>query len=115
MTTVPIQNTFDITSARNLLRRKIAGAKWLPPFRARAATIVTMMGELILMTQKQGALEVNVIMTKELWGIDIKCKINDDGYVLTRELYHQLERIANGIEANIKEGFVYITVHLRLG
>jgi hypothetical protein len=114
MASVPIQNAFDIGAARNLLRKKLSGMKWQPPFRARATTTVVMMGELILMSQKSGVLEINVIMGRDLWGVEVKCKIGTDEHLVSHDVYHQLQRIADSVEVTAKEDYVYVTAKLRL-
>ena len=59
-TTIPIQGTFDIAKGRNSLRAHIAAQRWPPTFGARAAAVVTALGELILNVQGQNLVIVRM-------------------------------------------------------
>jgi len=48
VTVVPIQQIFDIAQARSTLRTKIVQQRWPIMFNARAAAVLTALGELIL-------------------------------------------------------------------
>jgi hypothetical protein len=48
VTVVPIQQIFDIAQARSALRTKIVQQRWPIMFNARAAAVLTALGELIL-------------------------------------------------------------------
>ena len=48
VTTVPIQQIFDLAQARSTLRTKIMHQRWPIMFNARASAVITALGELIL-------------------------------------------------------------------
>jgi hypothetical protein len=48
VTTVPIQQIFDLAQARSTLRTKIMQQRWPIMFNARASAVITALGELIL-------------------------------------------------------------------
>ncbi len=75
MASLSIQNAFDITAARNQLRRLIVGSNWPPVFQARAATTVTAFGELIIRARVPSVLNVAVVMGNGLWGIRFECEL----------------------------------------
>ncbi len=76
MSSITIQNAFDITAARNQLRQKIVGSNWTPVFRARAATALTALGELILRLRQPTVVDVSVVMGHGTWGVKISCNLS---------------------------------------
>ena len=47
---IPVQGTFDVALARNMLRKQVAERGWVPSFRARAAAALTALTEIVLLT-----------------------------------------------------------------
>ena len=114
MSNTYVQNTTDITAARNLLRRKINGANWSVPFRARASTALTAVGEFIVSSGKPGTMEVGVVMSRGTWGVELKSTLheaNTDGLPKLRE---QLSRLADEVKIDCQASRVCLTVHLWL-
>lgn len=114
MTMVPISSTFDISSARNLLRQRIAKKNWLPPFRARATTSLTLMAELILLSHKPGTLDVAILVRDGEQGVELKCDFVDDGHALRTDEYHDLEGLADSVKGYCRDGHVHLVAHLWL-
>jgi hypothetical protein len=63
--TVPIETTFDISTARNLLR--IRSSRWgcTPQFRLRASAVLVALAEMVLMSHAVGVLDIEVTTTPE--------------------------------------------------
>lgn len=114
MTPIPIRSAFDISSARNLLRQRISKKNWLPPFRARAATSLTLMAELILRSEKRGTLDVSVVTRNGAHGVELKCNLQNDADVLNSAEYHHLEEMADSVDHDVREGRIYLVAHLWL-
>jgi hypothetical protein len=114
MTPIPIRSAFDISSARNLLRQRIAKKNWLPPFRARAATSLTLMAELILRSEKLGMLDIAVLTRNGVYGVELKCNIENGENVLNTREYHHLEELADSVDHDVREGRIFLVVHLWL-
>ena len=114
MTMVPISSTFDISSARNLLRQRIAKKNWLPPFRARATTSLTLMAELILLSQKPGTLDVSILAREGEQGVELKCDLVDDGHILRTHEYHDLEGLVDSVKAYDRDGHIHLVAQLWL-
>jgi hypothetical protein len=104
MNTIPIQSPLDVTSARNLLRKKITGTNWLPPFRARAATTLTLMGEIILQSGQSGTLVITVQHKQEIWGIELECTCRDGGQLIGGIKYQQLQHLVDSLDVVAKDG-----------
>ena len=104
MNIIPIQNPLDITSARNMLRKKITGGMWLLPFRARAAITLTLMGELILHSGQPGTLAISVLSKPNTWGIEIDCTYVDNGQFDTGTKHQQLAQMVDVLDVTTKDG-----------
>lgn len=113
-TRIPIQSQLDITSARNLLRKKMAGNKWLPPFRARSAISLMLMGELILLSGKPGTVAISVTTKEGIAGIELQCICVDDSQLVIDNRYKKLQQIADSLEATPKDGQLHIRTLLWL-
>jgi hypothetical protein len=74
---IPVQGTFDVALARNMLRKKVAERGWLPSYRARAAAALTALTELILLSQTPAVLNINMIeQPQPHMGIELVCDIH---------------------------------------
>ena len=76
-TVVPIQGTFDIARARNSIRAMISLRRWSANFNARAATALTALGELILLTggNKTVPIRVEIHECENRCGIMLSCTV----------------------------------------
>ncbi len=109
---IAIHNASDITTARNVLRKKITGTKWTPTFRARAATALTAIGEFILRSHQQANLGVNVVMGQGTWGVELRCDLPDGGEITAAEIRHQLSRIADDVQMDDSTGSLNIIARM---
>jgi hypothetical protein len=74
---IPVQGTFDVALARNMLRKKVAERGWLPSFRARAAAALTTLTELVLLSQTPAVLNLNMVDPGgPNVGIELICEIH---------------------------------------
>jgi hypothetical protein len=74
---IPVQGTFDVALARNMLRKKIAERGWLPSYRARAAAALTALTELVLLSQTPAVLNINMVeQGNPNVGIELVCDIH---------------------------------------
>jgi hypothetical protein len=74
---IPVQGTFDVALARNMLRKKVAERGWLPSFRARAAAALTALTELVLLSQTPAVLNINMVEPGgPNVGIELVCEIH---------------------------------------
>ncbi len=73
---IPVQGTFDVALARNMLRKKVAERGWLPSFRARAAAALTALTELVLLSQTPAVLNINMVEQGRPIGIELVCDIH---------------------------------------
>ena len=74
---IPVQGTFDVALARNMLRKKVAERGWLPSYRARAAAALTALTELILLSQTPAVLNINMVeQPQPHMGIELVCDIH---------------------------------------
>jgi hypothetical protein len=114
MSAIPIQSEFDLKSARNMLRKKMVGGKWLPPFQARAATTLTLMGELILLSEKPGTVQISILTKQGVWGVELKCNFIDNGELFTEDKHQRLEHIVDSLQTSPKDGRLYLITQLWL-
>lgn len=77
-TVLPIEGTFDIARGRNTLRSHIMANNWTPMFGARAAALLTAIGELILYAGGGHIVIVrlNVIEEGDEAGVEVSCEMN---------------------------------------
>jgi hypothetical protein len=104
MSSIQIQNALDITVARNQLRQKIVGKEWTPGFRARAATVLTALGELILRSRQPTVMEVTVVMGRGTWGVKLCCKLPIDEQLRSEIVRQKLVPLVDEIQIHDKEG-----------
>jgi hypothetical protein len=119
-TTLPIQGTFDIAMARNVLRRTAQSYNWPPQFRARASAALSALAELGLFAQTSQAscfyLNVDVLNKSGNEGVEFSCEVKSSGqynnYVNYARL--QLERASDEIEVKQASGIEQIKVRVWL-
>lgn len=72
---IPIEGTFDIARGRNALRSHVIANKWTPMFGARAAALLTAVGELILYAGggQMVVVHLNVIEEGDGAGVELSC------------------------------------------
>jgi hypothetical protein len=104
MSSIQIQNAFDITVARNQLRQKIVGKEWTPGFRARAATVLTAIGELILRSRQPSMLDVTVVMGRGTWGVKVRCSLPNGEHLRSDTVRQKLSPLADEVQVQDKEG-----------
>jgi hypothetical protein len=77
-TTIPIQGTFDIAKGRSSLRTHIAVQRWPPTFGARAAAVLTALGELIINAGHHNMVIVRMIVIEDGndAGVQFSCSIH---------------------------------------
>ena len=101
-TTLPIQGTFDIAKGRNSLRTHIASQRWAPAFGARAAAVLTALGELILHTNRHGLVIVRITIVEEGVdaGVHFECNIQSpEGETRQfNEAHERLQRASDHLE-----------------
>jgi len=74
---IPVQGTFDVALARNMLRKKVAERGWVPSFRARAAAALTALTEIVLLSQTPAVLNINIVDHGEPEiGIQLVCDVH---------------------------------------
>ncbi len=74
---IPVQGTFDVALARNMLRKQVAERGWMPSFRARAAAALTALTEIVLLSQTPAVLNINVVeQDPNAVGIQLVCDIH---------------------------------------
>ncbi len=97
---LPIRTPADIGTARNVLRRRIAGPRYTPGFRARAAATFTALAEFILTTQGTGLLDLNMLSHDTAKGIELHCSIDtaDDWQARYDALVEQVSEVVSDIE-----------------
>ncbi|MBZ0303322.1 MAG: hypothetical protein K8J31_26505 [Anaerolineae bacterium] len=82
---IPIQGTFDIAQGRNAIRTRIALQHWPLPFNGRAATAMTALGELILLSNRSKAVPVRItfLNNQPRCGIELDCTLpKPDGEIV---------------------------------
>ncbi len=73
---IPVQGTFDVALARNMLRKQVAERGWVPSFRARAAAALTALTEIVLLSQTPAVLNIEVMDQGQPIGIQLVCDIH---------------------------------------
>jgi hypothetical protein len=74
---IPVQGTFDVALARNMLRKQVAERGWMPSFRARAAAALTALTEIVLLSQTPAVLNIDVVdQGAPAVGIQLVCDIH---------------------------------------
>ena len=115
-TIVPIQGTYDIALARNTLRTKIALQRWPIVFNARAATALTALGELILITGKVQPIpiKIEILGQPSKCGIKLTCRFSlpDKRPIRWEEHKHKLEQAAADTKIQESESEIEITAYV---
>lgn len=101
-TTIPIQGTFDIAKGRNSLRAHVAAQNWPPTFGARAAAVLTALGEFILQANRHNLVIVrmNVIEDGDEVGVQFTCSVQipDGASAGLQQAEDRLSRAADQLE-----------------
>lgn len=116
MATIPIHTSTDITTARNMLRKKISAYQWTPTLRARAVAALTIIGELILASEVSSGLEIiNLHNLKEV-GIEVRGQLDHAALSQAEvdEIHLQLTRAVDELEIYSADGRLHITARLWL-
>ena len=110
-----MQGTFDLSLARNTLRRKIAEQHWPIIFNARAATVLTALSELILaLDQTQLVMiEIETIEDMERHGVSLSSQFADPDNKPTqlKELIGNLQRTTADSEIHESGNQIQIRVY----
>ncbi len=95
-----IHTPADIGTVRNVLRRRIAGPRFTPFFRARAAATLTALAEFILTTQGRGLLDLALLSQNTQKGIELRCSMDttEDWQARYVGLVEQLSEVADDIQ-----------------
>ncbi len=90
----------DISTVRNVLRRRIAGPRYTPIFRARAAATLTALAEFILATEHSGVLDLVPLSRVRTNGIELRCSMDttEDWQRLCDRLIEQVSDVVDEIE-----------------
>ena len=101
-TVIPIQGTFDIAQGRNTIRTRIASQHWPMSFNARAATAMTILGELILLCNDSKAVPVRISLLNDqkLHGIELSCTLTKptDDPARWKSKADNLTRVADSLD-----------------
>lgn len=97
---IPIQGSFDVAIARNMLRRKIAEQGWLPAFRARAVAALTVMTETILLSHTSAVILLTIYDQAQKPGIELSCDMRAETLkpVWLDQARRQLPRVTDEME-----------------
>lgn len=76
MSGIPIRSAIDITTARNVLRRRISTSGYTPTFRARAAATLTALAEFVIASKKPGMLDMISINRANRKGFEFHSRVN---------------------------------------
>ncbi|MBN1285154.1 MAG: hypothetical protein JXB47_07140 [Anaerolineae bacterium] len=110
--TIQINDDFDVSLARNVLRRKVAEQNLKPTFRARAAATLTAMGRLLLAAETQGSIHIAMADRSGMPGIKLECRFAwpDNRYLWLDEARTRLSRVSDELEISDTEEGPCITV-----
>ena len=101
-TTIPIQGTFDIAKGRSSLRTHVAAQRWSPTFGARAAAVLTALGELILNAGRHNMVIVRMIIIEDGKdaGVQFSCSIHlpEGEQGVFNDSYDRLGRAADDVQ-----------------
>jgi hypothetical protein len=114
MSTMTIQSSVDITTARNFLRKRTAGLKWSPRMRARAAASVTAISESILEAHSVGTLAIDIHSRPDSLAIELHATFAQNTPHCIALLRERLPRITHEYSVDAQEGKqTHITVWIR--
>jgi hypothetical protein len=117
-TTLTINDAYDITVARNMLRKTADAYRWPPLFRARASAALTALAELVLFAQPQNSegLRIDVDVTQNDTGVGIAFHCNalvpENAYMQHGLARFQLERATDELHINTVRDTQEITARL---
>jgi hypothetical protein len=110
MSNISIISPVDIAVARNILRKRIAGAEWTPTCRARAAAILTIFAEFILGAHTSGVISVSVLKRESATGVALRSSVKATGDHQTSidEMRSRLARVTDDAAISLKGDYVTI-------
>jgi hypothetical protein len=94
MAGISIRSRVDLTVARNVLRKRIAGDKYNPTFRARAAAVLTAMAEVVFASNAPGNLDMRMLSQGEKKGIEFHLSLTGGNL---EDYYQQFETETSSI------------------
>ncbi len=114
MATLTIQRDSDLITARNVLRKRLAGRRWTPSFRARAAATLTVLTELVLRSRKPGTLDMIALIHPHNQGLELRCEMlaRDGAVEPLDELNRQLAEVVDELDLHHKHGSLHISARL---
>lgn len=71
MSSIIIRTSSDLTTARNILRKRIASSKWTPPFRARATATLATLAELTIQSRVSLLLDMHEVSRPGFRGLQL--------------------------------------------
>jgi hypothetical protein len=72
MSGLPIRSTIDITIARTVLRKRLAGQSWTPVFKAQVAAALTTIGEIFIMEHVSGTVNISTTTRGLMRGVELR-------------------------------------------
>ena len=109
---IPIQGTFDIAQGRNAIRMRVASQRWPLSFNARSATAMTVLGELIMLSNRSKAVSVYITLLSDQkpHGIELSCTLPKptDEIVRWKSKMDNLTRVADTLDVNEHGGQIDI-------
>ncbi len=116
LTTMVIEGTFDIARGRNSLRTHTARQRWPPVFVARATAALTALGELILSSQpeKPVVVQLNIIDRGHDPGVQFTCNIEPFNHTLPRlrKAQENLARATDDLDVHETANGIRISAHM---
>jgi hypothetical protein len=116
---LPIEGTFDIARGRNTLRSYVIANNWTPMFGARAAALLTAIGELILYAGggQMVIVKLNVIEDGDSAGVELACEMkppsgDNQQYEKARQ---RLVRASDTLEIDQTPDGLYVRACVQVG
>jgi hypothetical protein len=106
----------DISTVRNLLRRRIGSSSYTPIFRARAVATLTALAEFVLTSKNQGTVEIIIINQSLRKGLALQSHIttSEDLQAHYDQLAQEISCVADEIECFIGQNHMGITARIWL-
>jgi hypothetical protein len=76
MSGLPIRSAIDITVARTVLRKRLAGQSWTPVFKAQVAAALTTIGEISIMEHAGGMVNISTTTRGPNRGVELRGTLN---------------------------------------
>lgn len=115
---LPIEGTFDIARGRNTLRSHVIANNWTPMFGARAAALLTAVGELILYAgvSQMVVVRLNVIEEGADAGVEISCEMKppDDENPQYEKARQRLVRAADVLDIERDSEVMHIVASVQV-